>query len=691
MQLSWTKAVSLVGKLHCSVLFVVFAATVARCEPAGNSDAVERGRYLARAADCVACHTAPGGVQFAGGRRLPTPLGQIYSTNITPDRKTGIGAWSLADFSRAVREGVAKDGHYLYPAMPFPAYAKITDADIESLYAFFQHGVASVEQANRPSDIPFPLSFRSPLYFWDLFVRRGPFQSDPTRDAQWNCGAYLVQGLGHCGTCHSPRSLTLHTKALTEHEGPAFLAGAVIDGWYAKSLRGGDKDGLASWSEADIVTFLKTGSTAGSAAFGDMAEVVEHSTQYLTDYDLTAIARYLKSLPPSPQEPDAAAARQAAAASPQARYAYEEFCATCHRANGVGAAHIFPALAGNNVVETGNATSLIHIVLSGGRRPSTAEQPDAFAMPGFAMLDDRTVAEIIAYIRAAWGNSAGSVSEGDVANLRASLALETPPSSPQKLPPATIKLSPPSLATVPNDQKGKQILFGRQLLAETKKLLSENVGDALNCNSCHLNDGRAALASPYYGVAVKYPRYNPRAGRSVTLQERINGCLLRSMNGKVLPVDAPAMKAMVAYLDWLSAGLPRDTKVAGAGIGKVDTNLVPDPARGKQIYEAKCAACHGKDGEGLKDAHGDYVFPPLWGDQSFNIGAGMARTYTAAAFIKNNMPIAYGLNPPLGQGGALSDQDAIDVADYFSHQPRPDFPDKVNDWPKGGKPKDARY
>ena len=209
MQLSWTKAVSLVGKLHCSVLFVVFAATVARCEPAGNSDAVERGRYLARAADCVACHTAPGGVQFAGGRRLPTPLGQIYSTNITPDRKTGIGAWSLADFSRAVREGVAKDGHYLYPAMPFPAYAKITDADIESLYAFFQHGVASVEQANRPSDIPFPLSFRFPLYFWDLFVRRGPFQSDPTRDAQWNRGAYLVQGLGHCGTCHSPRSLHL--------------------------------------------------------------------------------------------------------------------------------------------------------------------------------------------------------------------------------------------------------------------------------------------------------------------------------------------------------------------------------------------------------------------------------------------------------------------------------------------------
>ena len=182
-----------------------------------------------------------------------------------------------------------------------------------------------------------------------------------------------------------PRArFTLHTKALTEHEGPAFLAGAVIDGWYAKSLRGGDKDGLASWSEGDIVTFLKTGSTAGSAAFGDMAEVVEHSTQYLTDYDLTAIARYLKSLPPQPGRAGRGrgpASRGGVAAG--ARYAYEEFCATCHRANGVGAAHIFPALAGNDVVETGNATSLIHIVLSGGRRPSTAEQPDAFAMPGF--------------------------------------------------------------------------------------------------------------------------------------------------------------------------------------------------------------------------------------------------------------------------------------------------------------------
>ena len=163
------------------------------------------------------------------------------------------------------------------------------------------------------------------------------------------------------------------------------------------------------------------------------------------------------------------------------------------------------------------------------------------------------------------------------------------------------------------------------------------------------------------------------------------------MNGKPLAADAPEMQAMIACLNWVSAGLPKDAKVQGAGIGKVDNNLMPDPVHGKQLYEAKCAECHGSNGEGFKNARNEFVFPPLWGDQSFNIGAGMARTYTAAAFIKHNMPIAYGLNAPLGQGGALSDQDAVDVAEYFSHQPRPDFPPKVNDWPKGGKPKDARY
>jgi len=270
-------------------------------------------------------------------------------------------------------------------------------------------------------------------------------------------------------------------------------------------------------------------------------------------------------------------------------------------------------------------------------------------------------------------------------------ALAQTPAEPKPQPAPAVKLAPPHIADIPNDDSGKQIMLGMRLLAETKKLLPDNVASALNCDSCHLGNGRVANASPYYGMAVNYPRYNARAGRPVTLIERINGCLLRSMNGQTIAVDSAEMKAMVAYLDWLSAGLPPHAKVEGAGVGKVDANLVPDAAHGKQLYDAKCAECHGSNGEGLKNAQGEFVVPPLWGDESFNIGAGMARTYTAAAFIKSNMPIGYGLNAPLGQGGALTDQEAVDIADYFTHQPRPDFPPKVNDWPKGGRPKDARY
>lgn len=213
----------------------------------------------------------------------------------------------------------------------------------------------------------------------------------------------------------------------------------------------------------------------------------------------------------------------------------------------------------------------------------------------------------------------------------------------------------------------------------------------MNCTSCHLNGGKLAFGSPFVGTSLAYPMYNPRAGREVTLKERVNGCFLRSMNGKPLPPDSNEMKAIIAYMEWLSTGLTKDAKVEGRGIGKIDDTLVPDPVNGQKIYDQQCAICHGGNGEGLKDARGEYVFPPLWGDDSFNIGAGMARTYTAAAFVKRNMPIGHGLNGLLGQGGALTDQKAMDVAEYFSHQPRPDFPAKVKDWPKGGKPKDARY
>ena len=407
--------------LCCGVLALV--APAAAQTP--SAEAVERGRYLAQAGDCVACHTAPRGKEFAGGRALATPLGAIYSTNITPDRETGIGGDSLEDFTRALREGIDKRGNFLYPAMPYPSYTKVTDADIKDLYAYFQDGVAPVRQANRVSDIPYPLSLRFPLFFWDaMFLHRGVFQPEPGHDAQWNRGAYLVEGLGHCGACHTPRALTLQEKAMTERDGADFLAGAVVDGWYAKSLRG-DVDGLGRWSEADIVAFLKTGSTERTAAFAAMAEVVQHSTQYMTDDDLAAIARFLKSLPPRRGEPTGAKAVASADQTlSRGKAWYEELCVTCHRADGQGVAHIFPALAGNDVVQTADATSLVHLVFSGGRRPLTTARPNAFAMPAFKSLDDREVAEIVSYIRSAWGNGAGTVSAEQVAKMRASFATE---------------------------------------------------------------------------------------------------------------------------------------------------------------------------------------------------------------------------------------------------------------------------
>ncbi len=257
--------------------------------------------------------------------------------------------------------------------------------------------------------------------------------------------------------------------------------------------------------------------------------------------------------------------------------------------------------------------------------------------------------------------------------------------------PTPLPFSPPRDSAIPAGTEGDQIRQGKRLFTDTKRLLPANVGASMNCTSCHLGEGKTPLGSPFYGVAPSFPQPNPRAGRVVTLTERINGCMMRSMNGKPLPPDSAEIKAMLAYMDWLSAGIPKDAKVAGRGIGQIDKSLTPDPVRGKTIYADQCASCHGLDGAGLKDVHGEYVFPPLWGDESFNIGAGMARTYTAAAFVKHNMPVGHGLNWPLGQGGALSDQDAVDVSEYFTHQPRPDFPAKVNDWPKGGKPKDARY
>ncbi len=394
---------------------------------AAESDLIKQGEYLARAGDCVACHTAKGGKPFAGGLPMETPIGVIYSTNITPD-KTGLGDYSFEDFDKAVRHGVAKSGSTLYPAMPYPSYARVSDSDMQALYAYFMKGVEPVTQENKRSDIPWPLSMRWPLAAWRwMFAPSVEEHQAQAADPVISRGAYLVEGLGHCGACHTPRALTMQEKALSAADGNAFLSGsAPLEGWIAKSLRGDHKDGLGSWSEEQLVQFLKTGRSDRSAVFGGMSDVVVHSMQYMSENDLTAIARYLKSLPAvDPKDTPHQYDKQVADAlwkgddSQRGASVYIDNCAACHRTDGHGYTRVFPALAGNPVLQTADATSLINIVLNGGTLPATHAAPSTFTMPAFAWrLSDQEVADVVSFIRGSWGNQGAPVKASDVKDLR---------------------------------------------------------------------------------------------------------------------------------------------------------------------------------------------------------------------------------------------------------------------------------
>ncbi|MGY2298332.1 c-type cytochrome [Pseudomonas yamanorum] len=395
---------------------------------AAETDLVKQGEYLARAGDCVACHTAKGGKPFAGGLPMETPIGTIYSTNITPD-KTGLGDYSFEDFDQAVRHGVAKNGSTLYPAMPYPSYARVSESDMQALYAYFMKGVEPVAQANKDSDIPWPLSMRWPLagWRWMFAPKVEEYQAQAGADPVISRGAYLVEGLGHCGACHTPRALTMQEKSLSASDGSAFLSGsAPLEGWIAKSLRGDHKDGLGGWSEEQLVQFLKTGRSDRSAVFGGMSDVVVHSMQYMSEDDLTAIARYLKSLPAvDPKDQPHQYDKQVADAlwkgddSKPGASVYIDNCAACHRTDGHGYTRVFPALAGNPVLQTADATSLINIVLNGGTLPATHTAPSTFTMPAFAWrLSDQEVADVVSFVRGSWGNKGEPVKASDVANLR---------------------------------------------------------------------------------------------------------------------------------------------------------------------------------------------------------------------------------------------------------------------------------
>ena len=384
-----------------------------------------RGEYLARAADCVACHSVPGGKAFAGGLKMGTPVGTIASTNITPDVETGIGTDTLQDFDRAVRSGIARDGHRLYPAMPYPSYAKMTDGDVQAMYEYFMRTVPPVHQPNQPSDIPALLSPRWPIAIWNtLFTGSLGFTADPQQDAQWNRGAYLVEGPGHCGACHTPRGVAMQEKAL-DSSSPSFLSGANLDDWYAPSLRQDVSTGLGRWSQADIVQFLKTGHNHYNSAFGSMRDVIANSTPYLNDEDLTGIAVYLKSLPASGQQapyaydPSTAVALLRGNADAVGAALYSGSCQSCHRETGASAPPFVPPLAGNPAVVDKDPASLINIVLNGSAPLVVKGRPDAYRMPqSRQQLNDQQIADIVTFIRNGWGNQASAVSAKDVAALR---------------------------------------------------------------------------------------------------------------------------------------------------------------------------------------------------------------------------------------------------------------------------------
>ena len=383
------------------------------------------GEYLARAADCVACHSIPGGKAFAGGLKMGTPLGAIYSTNITPDSDTGIGSYTLADFERAVRQGIAKDGRHLYPAMPYPSYSKLSEADAAALYRFFMKQVPPVHQANLKSEIPALLRPRWPLAIWNsFFAPSGRYVAKPGHDTAWNRGAYLVQGPGHCGACHTPRGIGIQEKSLDDSS-PNYLAGAELDAWYAPSLRGDMRTGLGTWSKEDIVQFLKQGHNRIGTAFGSMTEAVNNSTSYLSDSDITAMATYLKSLPPgSPQQ--AVAYDSATTAELRSRpttqpggAVYAGACASCHGLDAKGFTPYMPALVANPVVLDHDPSSLINLMLNGSTPLVARGTPDAYRMPQFRQqLSDQDIADVITFIRNGWGNRAAAVTAAQVAKLR---------------------------------------------------------------------------------------------------------------------------------------------------------------------------------------------------------------------------------------------------------------------------------
>lgn len=377
-------------------------------------DPVVRGAYLARLANCRGCHTAYGGEPYAGGRAIPTRFGRFYAPNLTPDPETGLGDWDREAFWSALHEGRGRNGEPLYPVFPYTHYTRLSRADADAIWAYLR-SLPPVRRENRAHELRFPYDQRLLLWAWRaLFFRPGVQTSAADQSASWNRGAYLVQGLGHCGACHDARNAL---GAVASRTRPA---GGVVLNWYAPALDAGDEAGVATWTEAQVVELLRDGVTAGASTAGPMAEVVYDSLQHARAEDLQAMAAYLRALP------DRGAPRAMPAASPglderlaRGKPIYAQHCADCHGEQGEGSVPRAPALAGNRALQLHTPVNAIRVLLYGAYAPGTAGNPQPYGMPPFhAHLDDEELAAVLSYVRASWGNRARPVQDFEIARER---------------------------------------------------------------------------------------------------------------------------------------------------------------------------------------------------------------------------------------------------------------------------------
>jgi len=394
-----------------------------------DSDLVKRGEYLARAGDCIACHTAPGGKPMAGGLAIPTPVGTIVSTNITPSRVHGIGDYSLDEFGSALRAGIRRDGKHLYPAMPYTAYANVSDDDVKALYAYFMQGVTAVSASPPETKLAFPFNIRMAMAAWNtLFLRSEPFRTDPASSTEWNRGAYLVRGLAHCGACHTPRNVFMAEKQSRE------LGGGDVGPWYAPNITSDATSGVGGWSEEELMAYMGRGDAAGKAqASGPMMEAIDNSLKYLSKGDLRAIAVYVKSVPPLRDTGDSrpaygwgapadslesvrGAALPASLDQMSGPQLYDAYCATCHQAQAQGSFDgRMPALFHNAALGRTNTNNLVMVMLAGAERGEARE----VLMPGFASeLSDVQVARLGSYLTKRYGNPQATVTPKQAERLR---------------------------------------------------------------------------------------------------------------------------------------------------------------------------------------------------------------------------------------------------------------------------------